>query len=104
VKRSRLVVATIAIGAFALLSFVACDEKRNRITPSSEQAASDHAFERGWLPEELRRGATHISEFHDLDNLPRWCELRLLRAFDGERLEKSCSTIPPNQKVSSPLG
>jgi hypothetical protein len=103
VIRSRWVVAARAIGAFALLSFIACDENKESHYSSSEQAASDHAFERGWLPEELRRGATNISEFHDLDSN------RGGASFDYsppliERLEKSCSKIPPNQKVSSPLG
>ena len=100
--RSRWAVAVIAVGAFALLGFVACDQNQESHYPSSEHAASDRAFERGWLPEELRQGATNISEFHDLDSN------RGGASFDysapvRERLEKNCSKIPPSQKVKSPL-
>lgn len=95
-------VAVIAFSAFALLPLAACDVRESNY-PSSELAASDHAFERGWLPEELRQGATNISESHDLDsNHGR-------ASFDYspplmERLERNCSKISANEKVISPLG
>jgi len=103
VIKSRWAVAVIVVSTFALLSFVACDENKESHYASSEQAASDHAFERGWLPEELRQGATNISEFRDLDS-NRGGASFVYSAPVIERLEKNCSKISPNQKVRSPLG
>ena len=101
--RSRCVVAVFSVGAFALLLFVGCDEKKESHYASSEQAASDHAFERGWLPEELRQGATNISEFHDLDSNRGGASFNY-SAPVMERLQKTCSKIPPNRKITPRSG
>lgn len=61
--RSRCLVSVLSVGAFALLSVVGCDENKESHYASFERAASDHEFERGGLPEELRQGPTSISEF-----------------------------------------
>ena len=100
--RPRWAVALISVGAVAVLSFVGCEIRESHYA-SSEQARGDHAFERGWLPEQLGQGATNISESHDLDSN------RGRASFDYsasvlEGLEKNCFKVPPNEKVTSPLG
>ena len=101
--RSRWTVAIIAIGTFSVLPLPGCDEKQESHYATAEQAASDHAFERGWLPEELRQGATNISEFHDLDSSQGGASFNY-SAPVIERVEKNCSKFPSNQKVESPSG
>jgi len=95
-------ITVICVGAFAILSFAAC-EIREVHYPSSEQAAGDHAFERGWLPEVLRHGATHISELHDLDSNHGRASFDYSASL-MEIMEKNCSRVPLTQKVISPLG
>jgi hypothetical protein len=97
-----MAISSILVGAIALLSFVGCEIRESHYA-SSEQAGRDHAFERGWLPEELRQGATNISELHDLDSNGSRASFDY-SAPVMERLEKNCSRIPPNQKVTSALG
>jgi hypothetical protein len=83
------------------MAWTGCDENMKVHYASSEQAASDGAFERGWLPEVLRQGATDISESHDLDSN------RGEASFDYSpsllaRLEKTCAKIPPTQPIKAP--
>lgn len=51
---------------------IACSERATKYYPKYEDAASDSAVKRGWIPEIVPKTATEIHEQHDLDTNDVW--------------------------------
>jgi hypothetical protein len=67
-----------------------------------DKVAGADAFDRGWLPDVLKSGATEMREEHNVStNLGR-ASYRYTPAF-ADALERSCSPLPPDAPVTSPF-
>jgi hypothetical protein len=88
--------------AVVVVTLSACNETRRSKYRTSAEAVSDHAFERGWLPEQLCEGATNIAEFHDLDSNHGGAEFDYSARL-AETVKEACSEIPAGEHLRSPL-
>ena len=67
-----------------------------------DKVAGADAFDRGWLPVVLKSGASEIREQHNVSTNQGWATFRYTPVF-ADTLERSCSPLPPDARVSSPF-
>jgi hypothetical protein len=67
-----------------------------------DKIAGADVFERGWLPLVMKSGVTEIREEHNVSTNQGRATFHYTPVF-ADRLERSCSSLPPDAPVSSPF-
>jgi len=67
-----------------------------------DKVAGADAFDRGWLPVVLKSGVSEIREQHNVSTNQGRATFRYTSVF-ADTLERSCSSLPPDARVSSPF-